>query len=59
MIGPASEKHKVLLCWDPENGLLVLVCWQCGRSVFTAPETHTALMWQLMKEINDRGGFAL
>lgn len=49
-------RHRVLLCWEPEAHMLLLVCWGCGRAVFSAPENQAEIMWSLMHDINARGG---
>jgi hypothetical protein len=44
----------VIVCFDPVEELLVVVCWVCSHALLTADASQGSFVWELMKDTNNR-----
>ncbi len=49
-------RHRVILAWEVNTGVLSLVCTTCAKAVVSADESQGPLLWDLMKQINSGSG---
>lgn len=47
-----ADRHKPILTWEVDAGMVVLVCRVCGHAILWADESQASFLWDMMKHMN-------
>lgn len=50
------ERHWLIVCWEADAGLFVVVCVICGHRLLSVDESQGSFVWEFMRASNG-GGF--
>ncbi|RKT84222.1 hypothetical protein SAMN05421805_103148 [Saccharopolyspora antimicrobica] len=50
-----AERHWLIVVWESDTELIVVVCIRCGHRLLSAHESQGSFVWEYMRANNNGG----